>query len=322
MGVVTSNPFSSPDPLMQWGTAEAYGVARQSTGAYVTAGYGRSAASGSVNVLSFRYSATGVFDTNYAVSGIFEKDLASLDDRGRNIIALPDDRLFIAGSATPTTSQVDGMVMILTANGALDTTFNTTGYKTYKFDATNDRPDEALYGVAVSPNGMFAAAAGYPAPRAPSPRTTNDDAVLVIIPLGGTGTEFAAAVPFSTTAERPLLGGHLRRQQQDRRGGLRHRGDRQRHGGRALQHRRHARQHRSARAASPRINATRRRHRGRGARRGRAVERQDRRRRHRRALVPSVRSRSGGGGSPPVSSRHRIRARRPAGPPSLVVECV
>ena len=126
------------------GNGEAYGIARQSTGAYVTAGYGRSAAIGhGQRRLSFRCSATGVFDTTYAASGIFEKDLASNNDRGRNIVALPDDRLLIAGSATPTTAaDVDGMVMILTPNGALDTTFNTTGYKTYKFDATNDRPDE------------------------------------------------------------------------------------------------------------------------------------------------------------------------------------
>jgi uncharacterized delta-60 repeat protein len=94
-------------------------------------------------------------------------------------------------------SNVDGMLMMLTATGQLDTTFNTTGYKTYKFDATNDRPDEGLYGVALSPNRMFAAAAGYR--NAGTIATNNDDAVLVILPLGGTGTEFAQAVPFSPT---------------------------------------------------------------------------------------------------------------------------
>ncbi len=75
MGIVSSNPFSSTDPLMPWGTAEAYGIARQSTGAYVTAGYGRSAATGTVNVLSFRYTAAGVFDTTWGTTGMFEKDL-------------------------------------------------------------------------------------------------------------------------------------------------------------------------------------------------------------------------------------------------------
>jgi uncharacterized delta-60 repeat protein len=181
-----------------WGMAEAYGIARQSTGAYVTTGYGRMAASGQVNVVCFRYSPAGMFDATWATNGIFEKDLTTDNDRGRNIIALPDDRLLIVGSATPATGNVDGLLMILTPSGQLDTTFNTTGYKTYKFDATNDRPDEALYGAAVSPNGMFAAAAGYR--NGGTVATNNDDAVLVIVPLAGTGTEFAQAVPLSATA--------------------------------------------------------------------------------------------------------------------------
>jgi uncharacterized delta-60 repeat protein len=199
-GIVNSNPFSSTDPLMMWGMAECYGVARQSTGKYVTTGYGRLAPSGQVNVVSFRYSTVGAFDTTWGTAGIYEKDVTGDNDRGRNIVALPDDRLLIAGSATPTSMNVDGMLMMLTANGALDTTFNTTGYKIYKFNAgTTDRADEALYDVAVSPNGMYAAAAGYR--NAPTPVTTaiNDDATLVILPLGATGTEFAAATPLSAT---------------------------------------------------------------------------------------------------------------------------
>ena len=48
---------------------------------------------------------------------------------------------------------------------------------------------------------MFAVAAGYR--NAGNLASNNDDAVLVILPLGGTGTEFAAAVPLSaSTADR------------------------------------------------------------------------------------------------------------------------
>jgi uncharacterized delta-60 repeat protein len=116
------------------------------------------------------------------------------------VVALPDDRILIAGSATPATGNVDGMLMILSANGALDTSFNTTGYKVYKLNAgTTDRADEAFFGVAVSPNGMYAAAAGYRNAPTPVTATTNDDATLVILPLGATGTEFAGAVPLSAT---------------------------------------------------------------------------------------------------------------------------
>ena len=122
-------------------------------------------------------------------------------------------------------------------------------------------------------------------PARPS-RRTNDDAVLVIIPLGGTGTEFAAAVPFSDDGQRPLLGGHVRRQQQDRRRRLR-RGAATTSSSRSpastptgpatprsARHR-HGQDQRQSSAATP----------GRGARRGRPVRRQDRHRRNRRALV-------------------------------------
>jgi uncharacterized delta-60 repeat protein len=48
---------------------------------------------------------------------------------------------------------------------------------------------------------MFAAAAGYRAAGvSPATATMNDDAVLVILPLGGTGPEFVGVLPFSTTA--------------------------------------------------------------------------------------------------------------------------
>jgi len=200
-GIASANPFSSTDPSVMWGQAEAYGVTRQSSGAYITTGYGRLAPSGQVNVLSFRFTAAGVFDTTWATNGIFERDLTSDNDRGRNIVTLPQDRIMMVGSATPATNNVDGMIMILTPNGALDTTFNTTGYKIYKFDAASDRADESLYGAAVSPDGMFAVAAGYRNSPRPATTAVNDDAVLVILPLGGTGTEFVGVVPFSTTAD-------------------------------------------------------------------------------------------------------------------------
>jgi uncharacterized delta-60 repeat protein len=204
-GILNHNPFASTSPTMLWGMAECYGIARQTTGNYVTTGYGRLAPSGQVNVVSFRYTPTGAFDMNWGTNGIFEKDLTTDNDRGRQIVALPDDRLLIAGSATPSAMNVDGLLMMLTPNGGMDTTFNTTGYKTYKFDQTTDRTDEALYDVSVSPNGMFAAAAGYRAARMPMTMTAtdNDDAVLVILPLGGAGSEFAAATPLSAgTADR------------------------------------------------------------------------------------------------------------------------
>lgn len=192
-GVVNYNPFMSGSPTVQWGMAEAYGIGLLSTGHYVTTGYGRSdPATMGVNLIGLKLSASGVPDATFGTAGALEKDIAGDNDRGRNLVVLPGDKIMMVGSATPSAMNVDAMIMMVTATGALDTTFNTTGYKLYKFD---DRPDETFFGAALSPNNMFAAAAGY--------RTggtgNNDDATLVILPLGATGTEFAAAVPLSTT---------------------------------------------------------------------------------------------------------------------------
>lgn len=194
MGIVNYSPFMSTSPTTQWGFAEAYGAAQLSTGAYVTTGYGRSdPALTTVNLISLKLSATGVPDTTYGVGGALEKDIAGDNDRGRNVVVLPGDRILMVGSGSPAAMNVDAMVMMVTAAGAVDTTFNTTGYKLYKFD---DRPDEAFFGAAVSPNGMWAAAAGYRS----GGTGNNDDATLLLLPIAGTGTEFAAAIPLSTTA--------------------------------------------------------------------------------------------------------------------------
>ncbi len=192
-GVVNSNPFSPAQPVTtQWGMAEAYGVVAQD-GKYVTTGYGRLAPSGQVNMVSFRYTAAGVLDTTWGTQGIVELDVAGDNDRGRNLAVLPDKRVAIVGSATPAANNVDAMVVLLTEDGKLDLTFNTTGYKLYSFD----RPDEAFYGVAVSPSGNQLAAVGYRA-GAVGGAPQDDDALLLVLPLGA-GTEVAVPVELSAT---------------------------------------------------------------------------------------------------------------------------
>ena len=99
---------------------------------------------------------------------------------------------------------------------------------------------------------MFAAAAGYRNATATAATTTNDDAVLVILPLGGTGTEFAAAVPFSTTADDRFWAVTFDANNKIVAAGYVTEGTDQLAGGGALQHRRHAATRPSAPAASPR----------------------------------------------------------------------
>lgn len=197
-GVVNSAPLQSSDPTtIPWGFAEAYGVTVQSTGNYVTAGYGRSFDSPgtTVNVLSFRYSGAGKLDTTWNNTGVLQLDLAGDNDRGRALVTLPGDRIMIVGSYAPMAMVVKPLVAILTPNGTLDTTFDTDGHKLYDFE----RNDSAFFGVAAA--GNVAAAVGY---RAGS--MMDDDALLLILPVAGAGTEVAKAVPLSETANDRLWG--------------------------------------------------------------------------------------------------------------------
>lgn len=178
------------------GMLEAYTIARTSSSQYVTTGYGRLAPAGQVDVISTRLSETGVLDTSWNSNlGYHLLDLVGHDDRGRNLVMLPDGRPLVTGSGIPLSANVlDALIMIFTPGGQLDTTFNGgTGYKLYNFMGT----DEAFFGAAVSPNGMQVAAAGWSG----GGTNANEDATLLLMPLmGGAPAEFAQKVPMSPTA--------------------------------------------------------------------------------------------------------------------------
>jgi len=112
-GVFAANPFA-----VDGGLAECYSVKRQSTGRYVTTGYGRATkANGAstfnppwlttdnVDLVSFglKQGATGgQLDTTFGVAGTLAiqsegLNLGSTEDRGRDLVILPDDRIVYAG---------------------------------------------------------------------------------------------------------------------------------------------------------------------------------------------------------------------------------
>jgi uncharacterized delta-60 repeat protein len=189
-GVVNSLPIQPADPVTQeWGMAEAYAAGYQS-GKYVTTGYGRAAPTGTVDMVSFRYTSTGQLDPTWGTNGTVTLDLVGDNDRGRNMIVLPDDRVLVVGSGTPAAQNIDAMVVMLRQNGERDTSFAADGYKLYSFD----RADEAFYGVALNPAGDRVVAAGYRAGGA-----EDEDATLLLLPIGGGGTEFVQPVPISET---------------------------------------------------------------------------------------------------------------------------
>jgi uncharacterized delta-60 repeat protein len=112
-GVFVSNPF-----FVDGGVAECYAAKRQSTGRYVTTGYGRATkadtsstfvppylTTDNVDMVSFGFKQTaegGKLDTTYGVAGTLAVqsealNMGATEDRGRDLLVLPDDRIVFAG---------------------------------------------------------------------------------------------------------------------------------------------------------------------------------------------------------------------------------
>lgn len=200
-GVVAAPKFQATGGAL-WGSAEAYGVGRQSNGSYVTGGYGRAAPSGTVDVVSFRYLETGAEDLGWGTNGSFILNLVGGDERVRHLVALSDDRVVMVGGGSPSSGNFDAMVTVLTSAGLADNTFATDGYRTWSFMRNN----EEFFGAAVGPGGMSLAAVGYRTGPA-NTVAENDDALLLVLPISTGGpTEFAQPVPLATEAHDRFFG--------------------------------------------------------------------------------------------------------------------
>ncbi|HEY7491784.1 MAG TPA: delta-60 repeat domain-containing protein, partial [Candidatus Tectomicrobia bacterium] len=93
---------------------------------------------------------------------------------------------------TPVSPSTDALVVLLTANGALDVSFNGTGWRSYDFGGS----DEQFFGVARAPSGNWVAAVGYTSNGGEG----DEDATVLILPLAG-GSEVAQAVPLAVGAD-------------------------------------------------------------------------------------------------------------------------
>lgn len=107
-GASRFNPF-----LTDGGVAECYNVARQSTGRLVTTGYGRATAANTissygyattsnVDIVSFGVLPSGAVDTSFGIESTvaLQSELfagTDFEDRGRDLLALPDNRLIYVG---------------------------------------------------------------------------------------------------------------------------------------------------------------------------------------------------------------------------------
>jgi uncharacterized delta-60 repeat protein len=190
-GVYFGNPFK-----VNGGIAECYGVTRQSTGRFVTTGYGRATAANTASTLGWATTdavdmvsiafttaeAGGAPDTTFGSSSTFAVQSEGLgnvstEDRGRDVIALADDRLVFAGRLGDYPA-----IFVATADGELDSnagglgagpngTDTIEGAYTYPaLSPVAGAPN--FYQVAVSPDGKRIAATTSNHP---------DGAVLAII---------------------------------------------------------------------------------------------------------------------------------------------
>jgi uncharacterized delta-60 repeat protein len=118
-------------------------------GKVVVAGYATVA--GVVSPILFRLTTAGALDRSLRTNGTTRVDVAGEDDRGRNLVALPVGRTVLVGSGKPTGANLDAMVVTLAASGA------ETDQRLYDVGGPND----AFFGVALSPDGTRLAAVGY-----------------------------------------------------------------------------------------------------------------------------------------------------------------
>ncbi len=173
-GIVRLAPFAT-------GMAEAYGVAVQSDGSFVTTGYGnvdveRAGGAELLDMVSFRVRPDGTPDPSWGLGGAVAYNPGDAQDRGRDVVALDDDRILYAGAATTLGTNKDAMLLLLEKDGAPARNFDPAVHKAYDFGGDN----EEFFSVAVSPSGRVLAAAGY----ATGTGLPNGNGVLAIVPIG------------------------------------------------------------------------------------------------------------------------------------------
>ncbi len=157
------------------GVAESYAVQMQGNN-YILAGYGRGADNTEkVDMIVYRFDATGKWDQTFGTAGITRVDIAKEDDRGRNVLVLPDGRILGIGSGKKDAVNIDAMVALFDKDGKPVTDFGTNG----QLISDLGGPADAWYGVTLSSDKKFVILAGYKGTDATS--GGNDDAVTAKI---------------------------------------------------------------------------------------------------------------------------------------------
>ncbi len=158
------------------GVAESYQFGFQGD-AYVLAGYGRGAnADEKVDLIAYRFLADGSWDETFGTDGVTRIDLAGEDDRGRNLVVLPDDRIVVVGSGKLDGENLDALVAVLDADGAPLGTFGDGGHALVDLGG----PGDAFFGATLASDGTVLVA-GFAG--ADPDGDGNDDAVIARLAL-------------------------------------------------------------------------------------------------------------------------------------------
>jgi uncharacterized delta-60 repeat protein len=157
------------------GITEAYAAARQGN-AFVTTGYGRGPAPENIDWISLRINANGTRDTSYGTMGVARFDYMGFNDNARTLAVLSDGRSLHVGGGRTSESNSDAMIMMVTRDGAPDTSFAPAGRRVFDLGGAAD----FFWGIAINPAGTHAAIVGV---KSVGTGMGNDDAVVLFQPL-------------------------------------------------------------------------------------------------------------------------------------------
>ncbi len=155
-GGVATAEIGGPAP----GLAEAYEVAIQGD-KYVLAGYGSRSTTpaNGIDVVVYRFTADGTWDRTFGDAGLTTYNRVNGADRGRDLTVLADGRIVVSGSTATAdaTPQLDGLVLVVKPDGAIDTSVGDRGAFVIDLGGQND----AFFGSTAVSNGTKVVSAGY-----------------------------------------------------------------------------------------------------------------------------------------------------------------
>ncbi len=163
------------NPVILALSTESYAAALQGTN-LVSIGYGRASAMENVDWLSFRVNSVGVRDMTFGNNGLVRIDRAGFSDAARGLLVLNDQRILLIGGGRDSDANSDGMIAMLTRDGALDMTFGVGGKRIFDLGGASD----FFWAAALSPNGALAAIVGT---RQVAAGMGNDDSVILLQPV-------------------------------------------------------------------------------------------------------------------------------------------